>query len=250
MSTSLAHLTCPPPSLTMSMVNTMVHQPQPPATTTGHSNNHNNTLSTIQAHGSMTNTENGRITTEENQEALSRQQDKNMISKTASSIRLKRLNSAAQSTVYSVVTASDGAVKFRCMACSRIFNLKCTLLRHVRHQHQGRFVPHPCGQCGQVFKRTDHLKVHMRKIHNMTSSTKPRNGSSSTNADNKKVESGDEGLSAAAGDGSSSSAIVAAAVASMATTQPVPVSIALDNSSVEEQSPVSDEGQNEETEEK
>ena len=90
----------------------------------------------------------------------------------------------------------------------------------------------------------------MRKIHNMTSSTKPRNGSSSTNTDNKKVESGDEGLAAAAGDGASSSAIVAAAVASMATTQPVPVSIALDNSSVEEQSPVSDEGQNEETEEK
>ena len=90
----------------------------------------------------------------------------------------------------------------------------------------------------------------MRKIHNMTSSTKPRNGSSSTNADNKKVESGDEGLSAAAGDGASSSAIVAAAVASMATTQPVPVSIALDNSSVEDQSPDSNESQNEESEEK
>ena len=165
MSTSLAHLTCPPPSLTMSMVNTMVHQPQPPATTTGHSNNHSNTLSTIQAHGSMTNTENGRIATEENQDALSRRQDKNMISKTASSLRLKRLNSAAQSTVYSVVTAPDGAVKFRCMACSRIFNLKCTLLRHVRHQHQGRFVPHPCGQCGQVFKRTDESNLQKKRRH-------------------------------------------------------------------------------------
>ena len=49
--------------------------------------------------------------------------------------------------------------------CHRCFNLKCTLLRHVRHQHQGRFVPHPCPQCGQVFKRTDHLKVHLKKIH-------------------------------------------------------------------------------------
>ena len=198
----------------------------------------------------MTNTENGRASNEENIEALSRRQDKNVLAKTASSLRLKRLNSAAQSTVYSVVTAPDGTVKFRCMACSRIFNLKCTLLRHVRHQHQGRFVPHPCGQCGQVFKRTDHLKVHMRKIHNMTSSTKPRNGSSSANADTKKAESGDEGLSAAAGDGSSSSAIVAAAVASMATTQPVPVSVALDSSSIEDQSPVSDESQNDENDEK
>ena len=195
----------------------------------------------------MTNAENGRHN-EENPEA--RREDKNMLAKSASSLRLKRLNSAAQSTVYSVVTVADGAVKFRCMACSRIFNLKCTLLRHVRHQHQGRFVPHPCGQCGQVFKRTDHLKVHMRKIHNMTSSTKPRNNSSSTIADNKKVESCDDGLSPAAGDGSSSSAIVAAAVASMATTQPVPVSVTLDNSSIEEQSPVSDESQNEETDDK
>ena len=198
----------------------------------------------------MTNNENGRITAEDNQDALNRQPDKNMLAKTASSLRLKRLNSAAQSTVYSVVTAADGAVKFRCMACSRIFNLKCTLLRHVRHQHQGRFVPHPCGQCGQVFKRTDHLKVHMRKIHNMTSSTKPRNNSSASTLDSKKAESCDEGLSQAAGDGATSSAIVAAAVASMATTQPVPVSIALDNSSIEEQSPVSEDSQNEENEEK
>jgi uncharacterized C2H2 Zn-finger protein len=256
MSTSLAHSPFPPPSLTMSMVNTSVHQPLPPSTTTGHSNNHHPTLSTIQAqinqaHGSMTLNENGRNVTEDNQDPSNRQLEKNLLAKTASSLRLKRLNSAAQSTVYSVVTAADGAVKFRCMACSRIFNLKCTLLRHVRHQHQGRFVPHPCGQCGQVFKRTDHLKVHMRKIHNMASSTKPRNGSAAMNLEAKKVESGDEALSPAAGDVTTSSAIVAAAVASMATTQPVPVSVALDTSSIDEQSPISDnDSRNDENEEK
>ena len=250
MSTSLAHSPCPPPSLTMSMVNTNVHHPLPPSTTTGHSNTHHSSLSLTQAHGSMTTNSNGRFSTEDIQELSTGQTDKNLLSKTASSLRLKRLNSAAQSTVYSVVTAADGAVKFRCMACSRIFNLKCTLLRHVRHQHQGRFVPHPCGQCGQVFKRTDHLKVHMRKIHNMASSTKPRNGSASANLETKKADSGDEGLSSAAGDVSTSSAIVAAAVASMASTQPVPVSVALDTSSIEERSPISDDSPNDENEEK
>jgi len=166
---------------------------------------------------------------------------KDFPTKTASSLRLKRLNSAAQSTVYSIVTAADGNVKYRCMACSRVFNLKCTLLRHVRHQHQGRFVPHPCGQCGQVFKRTDHLKVHMRKIHNMTSSTRPRNSSTSSSAIKKSDSTAiDNGLSAAAGDSANSSAIVAAAVASMATTLPVPVAVVSDSSISGRQSPLSD----------
>ena len=67
----------------------------------------------------------------------------------------------------------------------------------------------------------------------------------------KKVESGDEGLSPAAGDVTTSSAIVAAAVASMATTQPVPVSMALDTSSPEEQSPISEnDSRNDENEDK
>ena len=231
------------------MVNTNVHQPRPPSTTSGHSSNHQVTLQTMQAHGSMINNVNGGGTAEDNQDLPP---GKNLLSKTASSLRLKRLNSAAQSTVYSVVTTADGVVKFRCMACSRIFNLKCTLLRHVRHQHQGRFVPHPCGQCGQVFKRTDHLKVHMRKIHNMTSCTKPRNGpnANTQNQNAKKVDSDDEGLSPAAGDLANSSAIVAAAVASMATTQPMPVSVALDAVSTEEQSPIIDENSNDESDEK
>ena len=119
------------------------------------------------------------------------------------SIRLKRLNSAQQHTVYSMCQTPEG-VKYRCTACSRCFNLKCTLLRHVRHQHQGRFVPHPCGQCGQVFKRTDHLKVHMKKIHNISSSSRQRN--LAFNLSTNPAES----------------ATVAAAVASMAHQQPVP----------------------------
>lgn len=82
----------------------------------------------------------------------------------AAAQRLKRLSAKAQKEVYSTVQTTEG-VKFRCAVCSRVFNLKCTLLRHVRHQHEGRYVPHPCDLCGQVFKRTDHLKVHMRKIH-------------------------------------------------------------------------------------
>ena len=84
--------------------------------------------------------------------------------------RLKRLNRAAQMNAIAMVQGPDGTPKFRCKQCNRVFNLRCTVLRHVRHQHEGRFVPHPCSQCGQVFKRTDHLKVHMRKIHNVTSS--------------------------------------------------------------------------------
>lgn len=83
----------------------------------------------------------------------------------SSSSRLKRLTNT--DSVYTMCQTADGP-KFQCALCARIFNLKCTLLRHVRHQHQGRFVPHPCKSCGQVFKRTDHLKVHMKKIHNLT----------------------------------------------------------------------------------
>ena len=77
--------------------------------------------------------------------------------------RMKRITNTDD--VYTIHKTSEGALKFRCKMCHRCFNLKCTLLRHVRHQHQGRFVPHPCPQCGQVFKRTDHLKVHLKKIH-------------------------------------------------------------------------------------
>merc|ERR1712141_87294 len=87
--------------------------------------------------------------------------------------RLKRLNNVQQHNVYTLCHTAEGTQKFRCTECSRTFNLKCTLLRHVRHQHQGRFVPHPCRICGQVFKRTDHLKVHMKKIHRITSATRP-----------------------------------------------------------------------------
>ena len=83
----------------------------------------------------------------------------------ASPTRLKRITNT--DSVYSMCQTPEGA-KFQCAICARVFNLKCTLLRHVRHQHQGRFVPHPCKTCGQVFKRTDHLKVHMKKIHNLT----------------------------------------------------------------------------------
>ena len=91
---------------------------------------------------------------------------RNAASPTAnSSSRLKRLTNT--DSVYTMCQTADGP-KFQCALCARIFNLKCTLLRHVRHQHQGRFVPHPCKSCGQVFKRTDHLKVHMKKIHNLT----------------------------------------------------------------------------------
>ena len=77
--------------------------------------------------------------------------------------RMKRITNTDD--VYTIHKTAEGALKFRCKMCHRCFNLKCTLLRHVRHQHQGRFVPHPCPQCGQVFKRTDHLKVHLKKIH-------------------------------------------------------------------------------------
>ena len=77
--------------------------------------------------------------------------------------RLKRITNT--DNVYTIHKTAEGEEKFRCKACHRCFNLRCTLLRHVRHQHQGRFVPHPCPECGQVFKRTDHLKVHLKKIH-------------------------------------------------------------------------------------
>ena len=117
--------------------------------------------------------------------------------------RLKRLNNAQQHNVYTLCHTAEGTQKFRCTECSRTFNLKCTLLRHVRHQHQGRFVPHPCGQCGQVFKRTDHLKVHMRKIHKMTSQSRNQRGQQSQGA------------------GSDTAGMVAAAVANMANTQPL-----------------------------
>ena len=122
------------------------------------------------------------------------------------SVRLQRLNSAEQHTVYSMCQTPEG-VKYRCTACSRCFNLKCTLLRHVRHQHQGRFVPHPCGQCGQVFKRTDHLKVHMKKIHNISSSSRRHSQNAASSAAN-----------------AAQSPAVAAAVASMAHQLPVPPS--------------------------
>ena len=131
--------------------------------------------------------------------------------------RLKRLNNAQQHNVYTLMQTPEGAVKFRCTECSRCFNLKCTLLRHVRHQHQGRFVPHPCGQCGQVFKRTDHLKVHMRKIHKMTSASRSNRGNQNNSAD-----AGAATGTPPMGDiGTNQSALVAAAVASMANTQPL-----------------------------
>ena len=94
--------------------------------------------------------------------------------------RLKRLNNAQNHNVYTQYQTAEGQVRFRCTECSRSFNLKCTLLRHVRHQHQGRFVPHPCRICGQVFKRTDHLKVHMKKIHRITSATRPNRNATGT----------------------------------------------------------------------
>ena len=83
--------------------------------------------------------------------------------------RLKRISNTE--SVYTLIKTSTGD-KFACRLCSRSFNLRCTLLRHVRHQHQGRFVPHPCPQCGQIFKRTDHLKVHLKKIHNVETPTR------------------------------------------------------------------------------
>ena len=89
--------------------------------------------------------------------------------------RLKRLTNT--DSVYTMCQTPDGP-KFQCAMCARVFNLKCTLLRHVRHQHQGRFVPHPCKSCGQVFKRTDHLKVHMKKIHNITIAPNPQSNPS------------------------------------------------------------------------
>merc|ERR1719400_2967379 len=90
--------------------------------------------------------------------------------------RLKRLTNT--DSVYTMCQTPEGP-KFQCAMCARIFNLKCTLLRHVRHQHQGRFVPHPCKTCGQVFKRTDHLKVHMKKIHNISSVSSSNSSSNS-----------------------------------------------------------------------
>merc|ERR1719384_1670363 len=95
--------------------------------------------------------------------------------------RLKRLTNT--DSVYTMCQTPDGP-KFQCAMCARIFNLKCTLLRHVRHQHQGRFVPHPCKTCGQVFKRTDHLKVHMKKIHNISSGS----SSSSSNSQSTTIQ--------------------------------------------------------------
>jgi len=91
--------------------------------------------------------------------------------------RLKRLTNT--DSVYTMCQTPEGP-KFQCAMCARIFNLKCTLLRHVRHQHQGRFVPHPCKTCGQVFKRTDHLKVHMKKIHNINVVTSQNSPASTT----------------------------------------------------------------------
>ena len=98
--------------------------------------------------------------------------------------RLKRLTNT--DSVYTMCQTPDGP-KFQCAMCARVFNLKCTLLRHVRHQHQGRFVPHPCKSCGQVFKRTDHLKVHMKKIHNITIAPTPQSNPSP----NLKIELSD-----------------------------------------------------------
>ena len=86
--------------------------------------------------------------------------------------RLKRLTNTDE--VFTMQKTANGRDRFRCKACSRCFNLKCTLLRHVRHQHQMRFVPHPCPECGQVFKRTDHLKVHLKKIHQIDSRPKSK----------------------------------------------------------------------------
>ena len=102
--------------------------------------------------------------------------------------RLKRLNRAAQMNAIAMVQGPDGTPKFRCKQCNRVFNLRCTVLRHVRHQHEGRFVPHPCSQCGQVFKRTDHLKVHMRKIHNVTSSKRLKKESGELDVDGMDEE--------------------------------------------------------------
>ena len=122
----------------------------------------------------------------------------------------------------SMAQTAEGAMKFRCTECSRCFNLKCALLRHVRHQHQGRFVPHPCGQCGQVFKRTDHLKVHMRKIHKITSASRGHRGGSNNNAGGSPERRSGGNLPPEPHSASGhTSAIVAAAVASMANTQPL-----------------------------
>ena len=108
--------------------------------------------------------------------------------------RLKRLNNAQNHNVYTQYQTAEGQVRFRCTECSRSFNLKCTLLRHVRHQHQGRFVPHPCRICGQVFKRTDHLKVHMKKIHRITSATRPNRNATGTPPEDQQINNSSLGV--------------------------------------------------------
>ncbi len=126
----------------------------------------------------------------------------------ASGGRLKRLTNT--DNVYTMMKTAEGD-KFKCRSCHRCFNLKCTLLRHVRHQHQGRYVPHPCPQCGQIFKRTDHLKVHLRKIHNIVSAKRAGRGGGAAAAGSAAggaaaagAADGDDAMNLSAAEGSDS----------------------------------------------
>ena len=60
-------------------------------------------------------------------------------------------------------------IKFPCVLCGFEFSAKASMQKHMKSIHEGiRALPkYECNDCEYKTTRTDHLKNHIQKIHQM-----------------------------------------------------------------------------------
>ncbi|KAL9697763.1 hypothetical protein quinque_001204 [Culex quinquefasciatus] len=58
---------------------------------------------------------------------------------------------------------SAKSLNFTCQQCNRVFKLPSSLESHMKIHREER--NHVCGECGNCFKRAEHLRVHINGVH-------------------------------------------------------------------------------------